>query len=61
VYQPPPKYLEQHEDPAFFNHEYQQYYEHLKSGDEKGYVPLQPRSSSKTDEDREENTGLYSK
>ena len=62
AYKPPQRYLDQHNDPTFFNYQYQQYTEHLKSGEEKGYgAPIKSQSIMKTEEDREENTGLYNK
>jgi len=34
VYQPPQKFMAQYNDPAFFNHEYQKYRQHLASSNE---------------------------
>ena len=71
AYKPPQKYLEQHNDPAFFDFEYQKYIADLQKANEDGYkeynIPKNPQSTVQTyvsqsqEEDREENTGLYSK
>ena len=44
VYQPPQKFMQQYNDPGFFNYEYQKYKAHLASNEEEdtAMTPVTP-------------------
>ena len=46
VYQPPQKFMQQYNDPAFFNHEYAKYKQHLASSNEDDAASATPQTPS---------------
>ena len=44
VYQPPAPFMQQYNDPAFFNYEYQKYKAHLASSNEEDATPAIPQT-----------------
>lgn len=46
VYQPPQKYMQQYNDPSFFNYEYQKYKAHLAASNEDDAQSAQPSTPS---------------
>ena len=44
VYQPPQPFMQQYNDPAFFNYEYQKYKQHLASSNEEDATPAMPQT-----------------
>ena len=67
VYQPPQKFMQQYNDPSFFNHEYQKYRQHLASSNEEdaqsaqgsaGGVTRQSSDASSADRNEEDIQSL---